>query len=336
MSVKTKIIGTILLIVVMLILGLHVMAPYLLRKKLNAYVKENCVSCLLEIGTVKTDILFSNLRFEDVHFSWGDPKATAVDIQIPLLKMNMVISGLFRHIIHLEHIIIKEPKVKVLEGDLKSESSNSKTNGAQFVIDGIEILQAHFTYTRESNGRFAPIHVGQIQAQIDQIGNTLDSIDHRTTGEVNAVLEDSGKINLKVSTYLFQKALNVDVDLKLNEQSLQRMNPYFETNDGIRLTGQLFEGHSGVSIKEQQLYAYVQAQYEGLDIQFKKTGRRTALSAFFSNLIGGLKLKTKNTGVKQREQIQYINIKREPDETIFTFIFRGMKEASLKVATTSN
>jgi hypothetical protein len=329
---KIKIAGTFLVILALTILGLNVVVPRLIRKKLDTYVSENCGTCVLNIGAIRTDVLLSNVTFQNIHFYWGDPRATAFDFRIPLLRMHVVLSDLFKHLIHLQHVVIEEPNAEVLEGDLRSLSYKSNGTELQFAVDGVEIVQAHFTYTREHNGRLAPIHVDQIHGQVDQVGNTPDLRDHITTAQVTAVLENSGKINLKVMSHIFAKALNAEIDLAINRLPLNRMNPYFETNDGVKLSGQLAEDHCGAVIRQKQLHAFVQAQYEGLDVQFNKNQGRTAFSAFLLNLVEKLKLNAKNMDTEQSLQIQYANIQREQNETILKFIIRGIKEASLKVA----
>ena len=302
------------------------MGPRKIREKIIEVVNGSCETCSIEIGSISLFPFRSEIKISDIHFSAGDPKATAGDVRISEIVGRVNLSELRRHKIHIENLMISDSQVKILEGDLKN-SASKKEIAPHFEIDQIEVVGSDFVYTREHKGRKAPIHVGKIQATIERTENV------KFRGQLNGVLENSGKVDLKVTALPFADEPYADIDLRLSEQNLEKMNPYFETDDGIKLKGNLLEGHSVISIRKNQLHGYVQAKYQGLNMKFEKTKERTALAAFFSNLVKSFTVRSKNTDEKHSDQIKASNTKRLPDETLLSFIFRGMKEAALDVAT---
>lgn len=328
-----KIIGIVAVVVVVSIFSVNIFSPKIVREKIMTYVHENCASCVLDIETIRVDGFSATITLKKIKFSGGNPKATAVEAQIPKLKLEFALSGFFKSIVHVDEISVDHPEIKIIEGDLKARSKKSKEEKTiEFLVDEIELDNGTFTYVREHNGKLAPIHVTNIDIEVDKFGSTKEMRDKPIEGEVTALLEETGKVKIKVATYLFKTPLDTKVNLGLDQFDLSKMNTYFETNDGIKLKGQLVHADSEVVIKGDQLFSNVEAEYTKLDVEFKKNSERTALGAFFSTLLADLQMQSKNTDVEAKKQIQSAEIKREPQEAIIGFIFRGMKEAALLVA----
>src|ERR1700722_12913411 len=110
-----RIIGTILIGIVLLIIGINFRISQVIRTKLTAYVKENCSTCQLEIDRIFTDTVFSQVTFKNVHFSSGSPQPALINTRLPLLKLNVNRLDLFRTP-HLNKVIVQGIEVDVLEG----------------------------------------------------------------------------------------------------------------------------------------------------------------------------------------------------------------------------
>ncbi len=336
MKLAGKILIFITIGIFLLVLIQDVILPWRLKKILQTNVTQNCDTCSLTLGFTTTNLFTSEATIRNIHLSTGDPKSTFIDVKIKRLKERVDIADLFNSLLRIHLLKIRNLKVEVLEGDLKSKSSSKNDNSDfKFIVEGIEIENSSFSYTREHAGHYAPIRVTDIQATIGALGNTPDHDDHETLGHLTGILEQSGEIDLKVSAIVLSKTPFTDINLNLKNQKLEKMNPYFETNDGVILSGQLMQGKSILSIRNQKLRGYVQAKYKDLNLVYKKTAERSATAAFFSNLIRSMKINEKNTDTPKDEQIQYVELNRDPEETLLGFIFHGMKDAALKVATVS-
>ena len=274
----------------------------------------------------------------------GNSKATQLDVQIDQLTARISAHKLPFHEVDVTDLKIVGPQVVVTEGDLRSEPSASEENSSPplwtYLIEATELTQGTFTYIRQHQNKNAPIHVSGIQGAMDAIGDAISGIkDYRTEithAKVTGQLEKSGNFVLNIATPLYTEPLHVDIDLRITDQNLSDLNPYFQTDDGITLTGSLRSGRSVTLIQARKLKASVQANYSELNVQFKKTDERSAIETVLSNVVKSIKLNSSSAGKKPIEQTADVELPREPQEALMHFIFRGMRDAALKVAASSS
>jgi len=96
----------------------------------------------------------------------------------------------------------------------------------------------------------------------------------------------------------------------------------------------LHEGKAAVNVTGASLKSEVSVVYQGLDVIFSANRERSGATAFFSNLLRGLKIDDQNTTEPRYDQKRTAALQRKKGESIVSFILRGMKEAALEVAST--
>jgi len=332
-----KILIALVVVLMMLIISTQVILQRVIRRQFAAFIKESCGRCTLSLDRVHLSVVPFSVILEGVRLAGGDPKATRVDAEVERIVARSTFRSLVSGKLHFKGIQIRAPHVVVTEGDLPSPPPGPEegTRGI-YVIDGMQIVNGRFTYIRVfgvgKEAREAILHVKDIQGNVGMLGNTPQLRGQMVRGQAKGHLENSGEFLLTVGTVLFSKVLQVDVDLQMVEQNLADISPFFQTSDGIRITGKLNKGQSSNKIRGENLTGWVQAQYRGLDIQFEKTKSRGEVLSFFNNLIKSMKLHSSTVGKKPTDQIQSVQLQREEGETLLHFILRGMKDAALKVA----
>jgi hypothetical protein len=320
-----------------LLIFTRTIAPGVVRRQLVSSFEETCAGCTLDIDRVRLSFVPVSVILEGVHMSAGDPKATAVDARADrIIARTSLYSMVLRRLL-FRRIQVHAPHVMVTEGDLPLHSSKHEEGRRKiFVIEGVELIDGTFTYVRVfgtgERARKATLHVKDIQASVGKLGNAPSLLDQMVKGVAKGKLENSGHFLLSVETPLFSKALNVDVDLQMAEQNLADVSQFFQTSDGIRISGILREGRSSMKIRGKQLGGSVRVKYDKLDVQFERTKSRGAISTFSSNLVKSFKLNPSSMGERATDQTGRVELERETGETLVHLILRGMKEAALKVA----
>jgi len=327
---------SVLIIFLIVIVTAKIIAPRVVVHQLISGVEKNCESCNISVTTSSLSYFPPGLRFSGVRFSGGNPKATAVTAEASQLSAEISLRHLISGVIFLSHIEIKSPKIDVVEGDLRSTPSpENDTNATHFAFKGIKLSDGSFTYTRVYGSRRAEIHTSDLQGSIDLISNLPEFSTHISDGEIKGQLEKSGTFNLKIDSPIFAKDLQVDVGLKLFEQNLADVSPFFQVDSGLKLTGLLHDSDSLMQIRKSSLHGWVFVQYEDLKIKVEETKDRGAIAAFFSNLISSAKMMRKDLHKRHRDQVRSVDLVRKEKETLIQFILRGLRDASLKVASNS-
>lgn len=340
-SIGIKITVVMLLVTVTLVVGTPLFAPIFIKRALLAQVKNTCEDCSLSIDHSALNLLPFEVTFDHVRFTAGNPLITRYEAHAARIVARISPSRLFVRELILQPLRLEGLEVTITEGDLPStptpDDGKAPPSAWTYSLDGAQISDAKFTYVRISgNGRAtrrALLNLKNIQADIEGLG-TIPALKAKiASAKLSGRLENSGEFRLAIATSLFTPGLSVDIDLRISDQNLADLNPYFEVNDGIKFTGSLQQSHASIAIREKNLKAEVAVKYLGLNLEFEKTPERGASETFFSNLAKSLKLDKSSIGETPKERTRTVELQRESKETLLHFIFRGLKDAALKVAT---
>ncbi len=335
-ALLTRVLIGLAIVLIILIVFTQVIAQRIIRKQLTALVKESCGSCTLGLDRVSLSMPFSVI-LEGVRLSGGDSTRTRVDAEAERIIARSTFRSLLSGKLVFKGIRIHAPYVVVTEGDLPLPPSEPQGGTRRsYTIEGVELVNGRFTYMRVfgsgKEARKAPLHIKDIQGSVGKLGNTPQLRDRWARGQAKGRLENSGGFLLTVESVLYSKVLQVNVDLQMVEQNLADVSPFFQTSDGIKMAGKLDKGQSNTKIQGEKLTGWVQAEYQGLEVEIEKTKSRGEIATFFHNLVKSVKLRSSTAGRKPADQIQNVERQREPGETLLHFILRGMKDAALKVA----
>ena len=311
----------------------EVVAPRLVRRRLITEVQDNCKTCELSLGRVQISLLPPALSSRHVRFTGGEQNATVVSVEAERVYLPFSLLPLFKNHLRAGRIEVEQPVVKVKEGDLYASSSakDSAARPHDLEIEGIEMKKASFVYVREYPGRAGSISVSRINAAVGPIGSSDRLRAADVEANADGLLEESGRFHLQVRAKVFAKVPDVDVKLQIAGQELAGMNKFFKANDGLELHGLLIEGRGSSEIRGARLKSSAYVRYRGLGVKLKKNKERSALSAFFQNLLVSITSRKQNVKGGDYDRSGTVELERKTKETIISFALRGMKEAAIKV-----
>ena len=294
---------------------------------------QNCGTCHLDWSHASISLLGNEIILEQVNISQGDPDFTAVSARIERVTIRIALSDLFFRQVHIQNVTVDSPQVVVTEGDGKYSSEAISAKSAShwtYKIDSTTITAGRFTYVRTLGTGSATIHIKHIFGTISALGTAL--MTQETKAEVKAQLEDSGHFTLIIHSPLYAELEKINLDLKIEQQNISDMNSYFENSDGILLHGKLLYCHAFVGLLEHSARAWVRAKFEDLNLHFQKTRKRSALTAFISNLVASVKLQSSDLDQTASRQTSGVTIFRKNRESLVSFLLRGMMASAIKVA----
>jgi hypothetical protein len=110
---------------------------------------------------------------------------------------------------------------------------------------------------------------------------------------------------------------------------LSDLNPFFDTDEGISLSGHLEHGIAEFSYRGRVGSSHVKAAYKDLKVKFhSRKEERGPITAFFSNLLSSLSLKSTKTSAGNGEAPQVLR----GNGSVVSFVLRGYRDAALKAA----
>jgi len=308
--------------------------PHLLRSQLTKQVESNCTVCKLTLGEIHFSFIPSTIVLNDIHLMHIQ-EGLNIDARMSQIKVKLLPLFLFARELAIEEIQVEKPIVIIDEGDVKGFVPPSPTSDSQwtFKIEKTLLVNGKFTYRHERYNKTASVLISDINAQVDLMGSTAELREKEVHGHATTLIGESGRGDLTVNAFLFSKEWNVDITLDLVDQNLADLNTFFIPNDEIKVQGMLSKGQNKISIRGDSLSSSVSAEYEHLDVDMKGGAQRSETGAFLSNLMSAFKIDAGNANRKKGDQIRSIHAKLQDGEPFMGFIFRGMKEAAMKVAT---
>ncbi len=313
----------------------EIIVPDAIRSWLIAGVHASSATSELRLGRVQLSLFPPALTLLRIQLLSGDPRSTFVHAQADRVVVPFAIRPLFSRQIRLGRIQIERPEVNVIEGDVRmsgSKTTHGGSGGIDLEVQGADVAQGFFSYTRAHLQKRAVVRVSRITAVIGPVGSS-NRVSHRpAVGRATGLLEDSGTFVLSAGADFFAETPHVNVALELTSLNLADLNRFFMPDDDVQLGGRLIHGRSAVSIRGRRLTASVYARFRGLDIKIRKNADRSALSAFFQNTLVSLKMGKQNVASDQFDRRGTVTLTRKPRQTVLSFILTGMRDASFKVA----
>ena len=300
-----------------------------LESQIRKAIIADCIDC--EVDWQNFSISPSKIGFKKIIFSFGNPAITAVRGRVESVVVHYRLRPLLDRVMEFSLIEVDQPQVVVLEGDEKSPKAIDDSAGEstwRFISRKIEVNNGKFTYSRNYRDRTASLDVQEINAVVGLVESGNESL--WTEGVATGVLENSGIFQLLVKTPIFSPQALLDVQLRIRAQKLAALNNFFKPSEGLVLLGTLREGSARATVNEKLQNAIVSANYQDLDFRFLKTRNRGAVAAFISNLAKSLKLEKSSGPSKQKYRAVQIT---RGEESMISFLLRGMRDAALRVAT---
>jgi len=297
--------------------------------------EESCETCHLQIGKISIDSFRGPIIFSNLVVNFGDPQITHYSLKIRKVIAKVSSLTLIRGKYSIKEVELFFPDIEIVDGDFYSPKTQKKRLVTEFNIDEIKIHDGNFSYTRNDHGVLASIQLKNIEAVIGTFGNSTKLAAEETKAEATAILEDSGKVKVSISAYVFRSPLVARVSLNIRHQNLKELNRYFEKSDAFTLSGQLIEGQGESFLNGNTLKTVVFAKYEKLNLRPFKTKERSALSALLMRVGSRLFIDSSNTDQSPSEQTESFEMQRGRGSLV-RFILLGLKGAALKIATNTD
>jgi len=306
--------------------------PSYIQKKIKSSVRESCDSCYFEAGNVAISVFSPQLWvFHDLRFTGGNPEVSSYDVHIDEVALDVNLRMLWDQHLHIARLHITNPTVTMTEGEKRSEGNREKT--LKFKVENIRLTNGTFTYVRNYKGTHALLHMTNVEAKTQIFGNEEDLAGKPLIVNSSLVLEQSGKIDLDIYTYIIPEGpLTVDANIRIKDQDLGKLTSFFRPNAGVILEGKMLSGIGTVKVRGTTLDAAVTSTFKDLRIRVEKEVERSSIEAFFENIGIALDVNKENVSKSAEDRTRKVTITREPEERVVGFILRGLKEAALKVA----
>lgn len=309
-----------------------------LKLQVEQAARENCPFCQFHLGDLSLSLLVpGRIVFYDIDFSYGDPAATQTTAKIGETRFQLSLPELLQHRLHFENVMLENFSVTVTDGDQKSPTVSvtaaEPKPDYEIYVDPVQFSNGTFQYIRNHDGTTAVVHVNEIDAQLSTLSPGANEF---LRAVATARYENSGHCELQISTNPFKKPLDVHIKLAVKDQDLSDLSLFFDPNAGVEMKGKIIDGVGEVFLSGDRLKATDWIVYEGLEAKVKKRSDRSGFSAFFQNLGMDLSMQLKNTELERSAQTKSVELSQENDESIVSFVLRGLKEAAMKVATRSN
>lgn len=319
------------------ILAFNVFLPKWIGHRIPLSFQNHCNTCRIDLGEVQLRVFPFQIVLKNPHLVQGDPKATEIDARASKLVARVSFFSFFSANIQFQEIRIESLKVVVTEGDIKYPPNERKADDAPVKFYSAKetiFVETDFIYRRVYGRETAALHLQHINGKIGEWGTNPPLKLKSTHAEASGLLEGSGRFSLKVDSPVFSEVTQADVSLEIHEQNLTRINPFFSKSDGIHFQGKLARGQTSLIVREKTLKSWVRVNYTGLNIRFEENRDRGALSALLSNFAKSVKMRPDNSTRPHAKRESSLEIRRDPNESLLHFIFRGMKLAALQIVMT--
>lgn len=325
---------------VVLLAGLYAVAiefvlPQIAKSEIVDAVESSCASCKFEIGSVAFGLLNpGQVRIRDVRVKEGYEGSSELLVKIESIYLDINLAASSRDHIAIREIQLREPDVLLVDGDAKSPEAKhgDDSTGPTFAIDSTKLSDGVFTYTRNTKGTSATLHLAKIQGEFTALGTSKDLKDKFVEAHLKTQIEKSGETEVDLRVPMTGAANNVDVSVYIRDQDLGVTTPFFNPNAGVELKGQIVKARGRVRVRSNDLVASAWIIYHGLELKLNPMYDRSKAEAFLLNIGADLVMKETDLDLDKKDQTEYLHAKREPNERIVGFILRGLKEVAIQVA----
>ncbi len=319
------------LIVLVLIIVVVKHLPTYIGDLVTGYFEKKLPHAHFVLGEVSASPLSpGRIVFQKIEYRSSKKGVPELEVAIEALEVDLDLLPLLRGEIRISSVRAEKPVVLFRDGDAKPRASRSGgKRELGFDLRSAEINDGTFQYVRMTQGTVATLNVSNIQARGGPVGRSLGNV---VDLEARGRIEKSGEVFVKVRTPLFEDPVKVDVDVRVQEQNLADLTPFFKKNAGVELHGQMLKGHGNAQVEGQSLKAVVTAEYKDFDLKLHKMHDRSEAAAFFTNLGLAIAAREKNVGKDKEDRTRGVTLKRDPGEPVVGFILRGLKEAALRVS----
>jgi hypothetical protein len=306
--------------------------PYL-QKRIVEGATEDCDTCSLEIEDI-TISPFSpeRLVLNNVRFRGGNPQASSYDVHIDTVDLEVKLRPLWERRLHVTSLSLTRPKVTLIEGEKRSKKREEDETAPKYRLENVRLTNGLFTYVRNYKGTHAVLNMTNVELETGVFGTEDELIGKPLVVNASLVLEQAGKIELDIYTYMFAEGpLTLDTNIRIKNQDLGRLTSFFRPNAGVILEGRMLEGVGSAKMRGETLEASVTSTFKDLKIKLEKEAERSSFEALLGNIGLAIDANKENVSKPAEDRTRKVTITREPEERVVGFVLRGLKEAAIRV-----
>ena len=306
--------------------------PSYIQKKIEASIPENCASCSIDVGSTSISLFSPRLWvLRDIRFKGGTPETCSYDLHIDEVALEVNLRPLWDRHLQIGRLDITNPNLTLVDGEKRSKKSEQEST-LKYKVENIKLTNGTFTYVRNYKGTHAILHMTKVEAQSEIFGTEDELVGRPLVVNSSLVMEQSGNIDLDIYTYMFAEGpLTVDTSIKIKDQDLGKLTPFFRPNAGVILKGKMLSGIGTAKLRGSKLEASVTSTFKDLKIVLEKEVERSSIEAFFQNIGLAIDANKENSSKPIEDRTRKVRITRKPEERVVGFVLRGLKEAAIRV-----
>ncbi|MBX3021283.1 MAG: hypothetical protein KF799_06345 [Bdellovibrionales bacterium] len=312
-------------VVVIAILNLNQLAPWA-ERQVRERAKERCPTCTFSLD--KLSLSWRGLNLEGLGLSAGARGGQRVEALIPNMTVDLKWSALLNRQLVAERLAMQNPKIVFFDGEKTGAGTGTGTNdsseGFAVNLKRLDIQNAEFSYIRDVKNTHAELHIHDIDAQIQLTSQNI-------LAEFSGRIGGSGRVNVALTSQRPTTPLHIDCDVHVRDQDLADLSRFFKPNAGVELSGQLLKGEGHIEVRGQKLNATLFTEYKDFKLTTHKMYDRNDLQAFFTNVGADIAMRANNKDLPAAQKRESKTLEREGDESIVSFMLRGLKEAAIDV-----
>jgi hypothetical protein len=315
-----------------------------IRDGITSKIHERCPGCRLSIGELSFELRGPSVTARRLRFQAQG--STEVEAEIDEMRADLDLKKLFDRALAFKKIRLSAPEVRVTERERAKAPEEAPGLDATppfplglppFLIENLRVEGGVLTYVHEQPGKqgaSAALHLRGVNGSIANFATRPQLSRGPTEMEAACMLERSGSGHIHADFDLLAKKNDDKIEIDLKELKLAEMDPYFSNEDGVLLDGVLHHAYAALEVREGVLSGSLIGNYEGLKIHYRSTADRSAIKAFFSSLIGSIRVPENRTNDPVKNPPELVHeIRNQAEGSIIKFLLGGLKPAAYKILT---
>lgn len=294
------------------------------ENEIREAIQSRCATCTFTMRELRLHWRGVNAR--DVEFTGGVAGGQRVQAKIASVLIVPELMSVFSKKPRLRAIHLLEPKVVFYDGPKRTPKTKGQGGDTELPADihRMFIRDGAFSYIRDVKDTHAELHVTDIRGAIDPDPDLFRAW-------ITARIGRGGSVELKVTSPLKKKPLELISEINLQDQNLEDLSHFFKPNAGVELKGVMTRASGVTHVQGRTQTAKVFAEFKDFSLKVNPMYDRDDVTTFFTNLGTAVAMRSKNTAAPRAEKTETKSLNREAGESLVSFILRGLKEAAIDI-----
>jgi hypothetical protein len=294
--------------------------PNFVARTTENLVSESCLICNLHIGAVRWSLFAPRqIEFEQLHFTNGEIDSLQLDLVLPSLKAELELWPLLKNKLVIRHLLAVGPQLKVLyagKPPLTNVFTLKRNLQSLFSVDEAQVQDGQAQVQIKTHGALSSLSLKSVTLQASPFGTLASVQDLPVQLRFAGQLEQSGNLNVTLTSDGFFKPYRFISNVELSDQNLQELNPLLHSLYGFELHGTVIRSRTHLEMRDNHLHVQVLADYRDFSWSPINGSKPEAVMLLSSAL-----------DHKRSPASQTLVVQRRPDELLSSLILRGWVDA---------